>query len=409
MGKVDFFRVVFQGDKSTFFPGEVIYGNVNVKVNSELKLRGIRVEFHGEAKVFLSGGDHSRKRSANSEEYINLVATLYGKAPEQSGENPVLGPGEYSFPFQFHMPGDNLPTSVEGNFGHVRYWLKAFIDRPWRFDITTKSVFTVIERVDINLTPGLLQPCQVEKEQQYGFACFSGPLSATVQTDRGGYCPGESIAFSAFINNQSGCRLNGAEIVLHQISVYTIKSGLTSGKISAKRAIKTVASQKREEIRGVGDHHLEMLPLRIPSLPPTMSSCSCIKISYEAKFILHVSGWRAKDLVLSVPLTIGSVPYQPPFLPTSLEPSAPPLSPPPYSEGGQPCPSVVLPSYTECVYGGVSVRDENDSNDMMSDSTFTPMYPFVSYYEVPSAASQDSAAASAARQPQDSSGKVPLP
>lgn len=70
---------------------------------------------------------------------------------------------------------------------------------------------------------------------------------------------------------------------------------------------------------------------------------------------------------------------------------------------------MVLPSYTECVYGGVSVRDENDSNDMMSDSTFTPMYPFVSNYEVPSAASQDSAAASAARQPQDSSCKVPLP
>ena len=55
MGKVDFFRVVFQGDKTTFFPGEVIHGNVNVKVNSDLKLRGIRVEFHGEAKVYLSG------------------------------------------------------------------------------------------------------------------------------------------------------------------------------------------------------------------------------------------------------------------------------------------------------------------------------------------------------------------
>lgn len=61
------------------------------------------------------------------------------------------------------------------------------------------------------------------------------------------------------------------------------------------------------------------------------------------------------------------------------------------------------------MYGGVSVRDENDSNDMMSDSTFTPMYPFVSYYEVPSAASQDSATVAAAQQPQASSSKVPLP
>lgn len=79
MGKVDFFRVVFQDEKTTFFPGEIINGNVDVKVNSELKLRGIRVEFHGEANVYLSGGDSRRKRPANSEVYIDLVATLFGK------------------------------------------------------------------------------------------------------------------------------------------------------------------------------------------------------------------------------------------------------------------------------------------------------------------------------------------
>ena len=66
----------------------------------------------------------------------------------------------------------------------------------------------------------------------------------------------------------------------------------------------------------------------------------------------------------------------------------------------------VLPSYAECVYGGVAVRDENDSGDMMSDSTFTPMYPFVSHYQFPSSASQDTAAAQA---PQSSSSKPPLP
>ena len=79
MGKVDFFRVVFQDGKTTFFPGEVINGTVDVKVNSELKLRGIRLEFHGLANAFLSSGDQRRKRPANSEVYIDLVATLFGK------------------------------------------------------------------------------------------------------------------------------------------------------------------------------------------------------------------------------------------------------------------------------------------------------------------------------------------
>ena len=30
---------------------------------------------------------------------------------------------------------------------------------------------------------------------------------------------------------------------------------------------------------------MEMVPLPIPSLPPTMTSCSCIKISYEMKVL----------------------------------------------------------------------------------------------------------------------------
>lgn len=64
------------------------------------------------------------------------------------------------------------------------------------------------------------------------------------------------------------------------------------------------------------------------------------------------------------------------------------------------CVVLVLPSYAECVYGGAAIRDENDSGDMMGDSTFTPMYPFVNHYQIPSAASQE---------PQASTSKVAPP
>lgn len=53
-----------------------------------------------------------------------------------------------------------------------------------------------------------------------------------------------------------------------------------------------------------------------------------------------MSGWSSKDLTLTIPITIGSVPYQPPFLPSPVEPSAPPLCPPSYSEDIQPYPGV---------------------------------------------------------------------
>ena len=60
------------------------------------------------------------------------------------------------------------------------------------------------------------------------------------------------------------------------------------------------------------------------------------------------------------------------------------------------CVVLVLPSYAECVYGGAAIRDENDSGELMGDSTFTPMYPFVNHYQIPSAASQEQQASAAA-------------
>ena len=42
------------------------------------------------------------------------------------------------------------------------------------------------------------------------------------------------------------------------------------------------------------------------------------------------------------------------------------------------------PSYAECVSGGASIDDEGDKK-MLGDTSFTPMYPFVNNYQLPSA------------------------
>ena len=61
-------------------------------------------------------------------------------------------------------------------------------------------------------------------------------------------------------------------------------------------------------------------------------------IFFTKQLTVHVSGFSAKDLSVAIPITIGSVPYQPPCLPPQVEPSAPPLTPPQYNEGIEPYP-----------------------------------------------------------------------
>ena len=84
MGKVDFFVVEFYGGKRTYYPGEAINGTLRLKVNKELKLRGIRLEFHGKAYIHWSessgsGKNRRTRHYSNSETYIDTLATLFGK------------------------------------------------------------------------------------------------------------------------------------------------------------------------------------------------------------------------------------------------------------------------------------------------------------------------------------------
>jgi len=82
------------------------------------------------------------------EPYETLLRLL--TAPGQIGANPVLSPGEHSFPFEFRLPEENLPSTFEGKHGYVKYWLKAILDRPWKDDMAIVEPFTVTERVDVN-------------------------------------------------------------------------------------------------------------------------------------------------------------------------------------------------------------------------------------------------------------------
>ena len=61
-----------------------------------------------------------------------------------------MNAGNHAFPFQILLPV-NAPGSFEGLGNcYVRYFLKASIDRPWKFDKHYKMLFTVASVLDLN-------------------------------------------------------------------------------------------------------------------------------------------------------------------------------------------------------------------------------------------------------------------
>ena len=80
---------------------------------------------------------------------VDCVTTASAKAAELDG-------GTHRFSFSFYLP-PSIPSSFEGKLGYVRYTAEAKMVRPWKFDHVTRSAFTVISLVDLNLEPAIFK------------------------------------------------------------------------------------------------------------------------------------------------------------------------------------------------------------------------------------------------------------
>lgn len=122
-------------------------------------VKGIIIRFLGEAntswsetkKVTDSHGKEveETEQLTGHEEYFEIHYHLLGS---KNGEEIKLPAGVSTYPFTCALP-PNLPSSFEGQWGHVRYTIKVTLDRPWKFDQDAKIAFTVISPLDLNQNP----------------------------------------------------------------------------------------------------------------------------------------------------------------------------------------------------------------------------------------------------------------
>jgi len=68
------------------------------------------------------------------------------------GKNARIQAGNHRLPFTFILP-PTVPSSFESEVGYVRYTAEATMERPSKFNHVTRSAFTVINIVDLNMEP----------------------------------------------------------------------------------------------------------------------------------------------------------------------------------------------------------------------------------------------------------------
>ena len=75
---------------------------------------------------------------------------------------------------------DTHITYFLGQSGYIRYYCKAKIERPWKFDKTVISRFTVLPHFDLNTVPNAASPLVKDLSKKLGFIFKHGTLNVKV-------------------------------------------------------------------------------------------------------------------------------------------------------------------------------------------------------------------------------------
>uniref|UniRef100_A0A6A7GAG3 Arrestin domain-containing protein 3-like n=1 Tax=Hirondellea gigas TaxID=1518452 RepID=A0A6A7GAG3_9CRUS len=308
--------IVFLQQTAVYFPGQTVVGRVEVTNAKPVKCEGISMKFECSARVnFSVVEDFSTTKGKSKTErrfYQGQEESYKSKYFLWSDPSQELAAGSHQYPFSFVIP-HSCPGSFQCKFGYVLHYCQASIIRVGMSKkIFSKRPYCVNSLLDLNMNPANKVSQQMQGMKTLCcLCCRSGPISATIRVDRTGYVPGEAIVICGEINNASNRKVNYTKVELFMMVTLTGKDfrGISRNK---EESCKLMEFSKPEIPEG-GDCFWEGHHLIIPPLPASgLIGCNIINIVYNLKFTVQPK-IPATPLILTFPITIGSIPLHETF------------------------------------------------------------------------------------------------
>ena len=312
MNSIEYFEIFLDNNHNVFMTGDLVKGNLVVKLNDKLKVSSLKTVLKGEGKVHWTDMRSSKNLNGKSvaqidvfsaeEEYLN---TNVMHIPQHAEDDCILMAGHYSFPFELQLP-QHIPTSFEYIYGQIRYTISGNLttDTPTINKIVKLSI-SVIRIVDLNLNLALRQPSNAKNIQAFNYCCFKKePIEAKLLLFKGAFVPGENLMFNAIITNKSSINITNVIFRLIQTIVLRAKDKTNTFKrvVIETAYPKKIPKQSNEEWKNV--------LLLIPSICPTSSSQKeIINISYYVSLELSPEKIH-KRFNVTLPVTIGTIPFK---------------------------------------------------------------------------------------------------
>lgn len=327
--------------------------------------RALELTMKGDSSVHWSESHGSGKNRRtvhyrSNECYMDIKVFLFGNGKDKA----VIKTGSHRFPFAITLPL-TLPSSFQGEHGNVIYSLKCKVDRPWKVDNKVQLMLSIVSLLDLNYQPTAMMPITATNTKTFGcLMCKSGPLTATLNAEKGGYVSGETLMFNAQIENNSNKLMTKSSIKIIESTTYKTSRKQRTWK-------RTVCRHDKEGIPPGGSFSWENIGLLIPPLPPSnLINCNIIDVDYVLELSVDPSG-IGFDLEVVAPIIIGTIPLQQSY---QYIQQGTGMLPPAYPGGQAEASAPPPPSYGETVFGGTEMEKE-ENNVVQGGDMFAPQYP----------------------------------
>ncbi|BES94350.1 Arrestin (or S-antigen), N-terminal domain [Nesidiocoris tenuis] len=307
------FVIEFDSPTGAYYAGTAVTGRILLTIDKPKKARGLKVKFLGQAKVSWQETESERQNDGQTrnetvmysaeEEYFSNSYYLLGSANGDI-EIPI---GEHVYPFTTTLP-PRLPSSFNGEHGHVKYTVTATVDRSWKSDYEAVGIFTVVTPVDLNFIAVAKEP--VKKDASKTFCCWccqSGPLSLVVCMPYTGIVPGQTFPVTIEVDNASDVNVESVDCKLKKEIEWIVRMPRYKTKEDSVDIVK-VSCEGVEPTKS----RTWTQSVSVPQMPHVdLEACSIINVKFLLKVSAAVGGMH-KNLAVDIPLILGTVPIYDP-------------------------------------------------------------------------------------------------
>lgn len=112
-----------------------------------------------------------------------------------SGQPFPLFKGTTSYNFSFDLK-PTLPSTFSGECGKIKYKMDFVVNKSWSFDLKQTILLNIIQTMNLNCTPNMLQPYQYQQTKSVGIKPM--PISLHVSLPKRAFSYDDTIPIQVF-------------------------------------------------------------------------------------------------------------------------------------------------------------------------------------------------------------------